>query len=255
MSGSSSATILVVGLSQDIESESLDRTTLSLPDVQRKTIQEVSRCSKASNPNTPVILVVITGGSVDVSSYKANKDIDAILYTTYPGQSGGQAIADILYGLYNPSGRLTTTIYQNSYMNEVALDDMQMRPRQSSPGRTYRFYTGESVVYPFGYGLSYSKWDYSMEIMKDKAVIAVKVSNKAGPDGEHSMLLFYQGPNAGKKGNPIKALIDFEKVYVSAGDSQTINFNIKRWIESEEKGAHTFMIGPSDEYTLQIRVP
>jgi len=140
-------------------------------------------------------------------------------------------------------------------MNEVDLDDMQMRPHESSPGRTYRFYDGPSVVYPFGYGLSYSKWDCSMEMAKNEAVITVNVSNKAGPDGEHSVLLFHQGPNAGKKGNPRKALIDFEKVHVSAGDSQTVKFNIKRWLELEEKGTHTFMVGPSDEYTLQITVP
>lgn len=255
MSDNNDAIVLVMGLSQDLESESLDRTTLQLPDIQHKTIQHISQCAKASNPNTPVILVLITGGAIDVSSYKANKDIDAILYTNYPGQAAGQALVEVLYGMYNPSGRLTTTIYQNSYMNEVALDDMQMRPHESSPGRTYRFYTGESVVYPFGHGLSYSKWDYSLEMMKDEAVVAVNVSNKAGPDGAHSVLLFHQGPNAGKKGNPIKALIDFDKVYVSSGDSQTIHFNIKRWIESEEKGTHTFMVGPSDESILQITVP
>ena len=254
MSDNSDAIVLIMGLSQDLESESLDRTSLLLPDTQDKLIQTVSRCSKASSPHTPVILVTITGGAVDVSEYKASKDIDAILYTSYPGQAG-QALAEVLYGMYNPSGRLTTTIYQNSYMNEVSLDDMQMRPHESSPGRTYRFYTGKSAVYPFGYGLSYSKWDYSLEMMKDEAVIAVTVSNKAGPDGSTAVLLFHQGPNAGKKGNPIKELIDFEKVYVSSGGSQTVKFNIKRWIESGEKGTHTFMVGPSDEYTLQITVP
>ena len=255
MSDKSDATILVMGLSQDIESESLDRTSLSLPDIQHKMVHHISRCAKAASPNTPVILVIITGGVVDVSSYKVNKDIDAILYTSYPGQAGGEALAEVIYGMYNPSGRLSTTIYQNSYMNEVSLNDMQMRPHESSPGRTYRFYKGESVVYPFGYGLSYSKWEYSMEMVKDKAVIAVTVSNKPGPDGANSVLLFHQGPNAGKKGNPIKALINFEKVYVSSGEFQTVKFNIKRWIESEEKGTHTFMVGPTDEYTLQITVP
>jgi len=255
MSDNSDAIVLVMGLSQDLESESLDRTTLQLPDIQHKTIQHISQCAKATIPNTPVILVAITGGAVDVSEYKASKDIDAILYTSYPGQEGGQALADVLYGLYNPSGRLTTTIYQNSYMDEVDLEDMQMRPHDSSPGRTYRFYNGPSVVYPFGYGLSYSKWNYSMEMVKNEAIIAVTVSNKAGPDGSNAALLFHQGPNAGKKGNPIKSLIDFEKVYVSSGDFQTIKFNIGRWIGSEEVGNHTFMIGPSDEYTLQITVP
>lgn len=113
ISNDSDATILVMGLSQEIESESLDRTTLLLPDVQHITIQKVSRCSKAAIPNAPVILVVITGGSVDVLSYKNNKNIDAILYTSYPGQDAGEALAEVIYGMYNPSGRLTTTIYQN----------------------------------------------------------------------------------------------------------------------------------------------
>ena len=255
ISDDSDATILVMGLSQDIESEGIDRTTLLLPKGQRDVIDEASGCSKANRPNTPVILVVIAGGAVDLSSYKMNDNIDAILYTSYPGQAGGQALAKIIYGQYNPSGRLVTTIYQNSYLEEVSLEDMRMRPHDGLnlyPGRTYRFYTGSSVVYPFGYGLSYSSWVYSIDNLVSS--LTLNVTNVGPLDGSNSVLLFHQGPNTGKDGNPNKSLIGFEKVFVSVGSSQTVKFSIEKWMSSQEDGTHTFLIGPSLEYALQIAV-
>jgi len=273
MKANSDATILIVGPDQDIESEGLDRTSLLLPKVQRETIEEATRCSKAKSPSTPLILVVISGGPIDLSSYKSNNDIDAILYTSYPGQAGGQALAHVLYGKYNPSGRLVTTIYHNSYSDKVALYDMRMRPEESNtldghnkdlyPGRTYRFYTGSSV-YPFGYGLSYSSWNYSVELATTKrvnsnqydrnlvSVIAVNVSNTGSMDGSDSILLFHMGPDAGRNGKPIKSLIGFEKVYVLAGGTRLVEFNVEKWMMSQEAGTHTFRVGPSMDYSLEI---
>lgn len=216
-----------------------------MPKVQHDTIVKVSRCSKAKHTNTPVVLVVMTGGAIDISAYKMNDDIDAILYMSYPGQAGGQALAEVIYGEYNPSGRLTTTIYHNSYLEEVSIEDMRMRPHNEAvpyPGRTYRFYTGQSVIYPFGYGLSYSSWDYSID-NSSSGIVAVNVKNLGPHDGSNSVLLFHQGPSAGKNGNPIKSLIGFEKVFVSVGSSQTVVFNVEK--ASQGVGAHIFTLGPS----------
>eukprot|EP00578_Thalassiosira_sp_NH16_P005050 CAMPEP_0181131476 /NCGR_PEP_ID=MMETSP1071-20121207/30444_1 /TAXON_ID=35127 /ORGANISM="Thalassiosira sp., Strain NH16" /LENGTH=873 /DNA_ID=CAMNT_0023217669 /DNA_START=9 /DNA_END=2630 /DNA_ORIENTATION=- len=265
MDADSDATILIMGLNQEIEAEGIDRTSLLLPKVQRDTIEAASRCSRARRRNAPVILVAISGGSIDLSSYKDDDDIDAILYLSYPGQAGGQALADIIYGKYNPSGRLVTTMYYNSYLDQVALDDMGMRPRDDGiyPGRTYRFYDGESV-YPFGYGLSYSVWDYSIQLVTTEAVdsdqksgksisgIALSVSNTGSSDGSDSILLFHSGPNAGRGGDPIKSLIGFEKVFISAGNTRLVKFNVEKWMASQGAGTHTFAVGSSMEHILQI---
>ncbi|KAL7553331.1 hypothetical protein ACHAWF_016610, partial [Thalassiosira exigua] len=261
------ATILIVGLDQGVESEDLDRTSLFLPEAQRDVVEEASRCSKARSPGAPVVLVVVTGGPVDLSSYKLDDGIDAILYASYPGQAGGRALSRVLYGRYNPSGRLVTTIYRNSQLDRVALEDMRMRPEEPSnpddrddelfPGRTYRFYNGP-VVYPFGHGLSYTSWTYSLATVRRENVdavsrIVVTVTNSGHVDGPDSVLLFHRGPRAGTKGNPIKSLIGFEKVSLNAGGSQQVTFNVERWMATQKSGWHTFAVGPSMDHTLQIK--
>ncbi|KAL7532649.1 hypothetical protein ACHAXR_004759 [Thalassiosira sp. AJA248-18] len=265
MRAGSDATILVMGLNQTIESEDIDRTSLLLPRVQCRAIEGASHCSKAKSPNAPVILVVITGGTLDLSLYKDNDNIDAILYTSYPGQSGGTALAQVLFGNYNPSGRLVTTMYHNSYLDQVALEDMRMRTVGSTkfeeqeedwyPGRTYRFYSG-STVYPFGHGLSYSSWKYNLSSNQNErnlvSGISVNVLNTGSMNGSHSILIFHKGPNAEREGMPIKALIGFEEVFVSAGCTQLVKFNVEKWMTTQKSGTHTFMVGPTMDYTLQI---
>ena len=254
------ATVLVMGLNQSLEAEDNDRTTLLLPRVQHHVIEEAARCTKERSPSTPVILVLMSGGSVDVSSYRDNDHIDAILYTSYGGQSGGKALAHVIYGKYNPSGRLATTIYNNDYLGKVALEDMRMRPEESEsnnyPGRTYRFFEGQ-VVYSFGHGLSYSNWDYTMNLEQngsnEPANMIVEVSNAGPMDGSHSILLFHKGANAGKEGNPIKSLIAFEKVFVSAGEGKVVKFNIENWMSTQQGGVHTFMVGPTFDYSIQLK--
>lgn len=189
------ATIIIVGLDQTIESEEIDRVSLLLPKVQRDLIAIAAKCHQFSNPGAPLILVVTSGGPVDILEYKISSSVDAILYTSYSDQAGGTALSEVLYGKYNPSGRLATTIYPNSYLNKVQMPDMRMKSNELEhyPGRTFRFLAvGEDVVYPFGYGLSYSSWNYTVEF-NSKSVVAVKVSNTGSVDGSTSVLLFYMG--------------------------------------------------------------
>jgi beta-D-xylosidase 4 len=219
------ATILIVGLDQTIESEEIDRISLLLPKIQRDLVAYSSRCSKSLYPNAPVILVAVTGGPLDVSEYKTSHFIDAILYTSYPGQAGGNALASLLYGKYNPSGRLVTNLYHDSY-TKVPLKNMRMRPDEAGvyPGRTYRFYN-DDIVYPFGYGLSYTTWKYVIQLAKADKIIYIHVTNTGTLDGSDTILLFHRGPNYGTGGKPIKSLIGFEKAFVSAHNSQTLSFS------------------------------
>lgn len=155
------ATIIVVGNSAESsnpvrESEGKDRESIKFPGVQEDLITQAAAASKG-----PVIVVIMSGGAQDLRTIKTNDQVAGILWVGYPGQSGGQAIAEILYGKINPSGRLTQTFYADGFYSDFL--DMNMRPNKTSgnPGRTHRFYTG-TPVYPFGAGLSYTKFSYSL---------------------------------------------------------------------------------------------
>ena len=112
-----------------------------------------------ANVSNKVILVILSGGCVDISQELKNDKIMAILWAGYGGMWGGQAIADVLFGKFNPVARLTQTWYQSNYVNEVSMLDMSMRPVTNgtaitNPGRGYRFFTGEPI-FRFGDGLRY----------------------------------------------------------------------------------------------------
>ncbi|KAF5743981.1 Glycosyl hydrolase family protein [Tripterygium wilfordii] len=148
------AVVVVVGLDQSIEAEGLDRENLTLPGYQEKLVMEV-----VSATNGTVILVIMSAGPIDVSFAKNNSKIGGILWVGFPGQAGGDAIAQVIFGDYNPAGRSPFTWYPKEYADQVAMTDMNMRANATAnfPGRTYRFYNGKSI-YEFGHGLSYSTY-------------------------------------------------------------------------------------------------
>jgi len=248
------AVVLVMGLDQSQEREGHDRDILTLPGVQQELITTVA----AAASGKPVIVVLLGGGMVDMTFAKASKDITAIVWAGYPGQSGGDAIARTVMGLSVPSGRLTQTMYPGSFNATVSMFNQNMRPDTSSnyPGRSYRFYTGEAV-YPFGYGLSYTTFQYDWtaeegQLVASKADIgafasayptwqetapmrrelaavataSVKVTNTGSVAASDSVLLFVTPPKAGQDGTPLKYLVDFDKVYLEPGQSQTVSFGL-----------------------------
>ncbi len=137
-------------------------------------------------------------------------------------RSGGEAIANVLFGYYNPSGRLTQTFYHHSYLQQITKQNMNVRPVEGSPGRTYRFYTGEPV-YPFGFGLSYTIFEYTLsseieiiqmsQFANDCADLVLLVQNVGQRTGDHSVLWFLAPPNAGQNSRPIKNLLEFHKLH------------------------------------------
>ncbi len=143
--------IFVGGIDNSIESEGGDRISIEMPATQLQLLQEIQKVQ----PNT--VLVVVGGSSVDISW--AAQHLPAIVYAFYPSEEGGNALADIITGEYNPSGRLSITLYPSAYVDQINMGDMNMR---DGPGRTYRFYTGDAAVYPFGFGLSYTSFEYSI---------------------------------------------------------------------------------------------
>ncbi|XVF80668.1 hypothetical protein PTKIN_Ptkin15bG0092700 [Pterospermum kingtungense] len=246
------ATVLVMGLDQSIEAEFKDRTGLLLPGRQQDLVSKVATASKG-----PTTLVLMSGGPIDVSFAKNDPRIGAILWAGYPGQAGGAAIADVLYGSTNPEGKLPMTWYPQDYVANLPMTDMAMRSSKNRnyPGRTYRFYKG-SVVYPFGHGLSYTSFVHTIASAPkvvavpldgrhhsgnttslSKAIkvnhakcnklsvgLQVDVKNTGSKDGTHTMLVF-STPPAGHWA-PHKQLVAFAKVHVPARSKQRVGINI-----------------------------
>ncbi|XP_057794542.1 probable beta-D-xylosidase 7 isoform X2 [Salvia miltiorrhiza] len=151
--------VLVMGLDQTQEKEDHDRVELGLPGMQQSLITAVAAAAKK-----PVVLVLVCGGPVDVEFAKHDPKIGSILWAGYPGEAGGIALSQIIFGEHNPGGKLPMTWYPKNFIN-VAMTDMRMRPdpKSSYPGRTYRFYKGPKV-FEFGYGLSYTTYSYDLKL-------------------------------------------------------------------------------------------
>jgi beta-glucosidase-like glycosyl hydrolase len=247
LAGKSDATVLVVGINQEIESEGRDRVEISLTGVQDQLVSHVASCAAGK----PVIVVVLSGSSVDLSMIKSNSNVSSIVWAGYPGQSGGTAIAKIVSGTVAPSGRLPFTMYNADFVNKEDFLSMNMRPSTvwPSPGRTYRFYT-DMPVYPFGFGLSYTTFSYQWSTLKrefkreqihsiitagdyspytteplaDETVI---VTNTGKVTADVSVLAYVIGPNPGKNGNPLTQLVGFKRVFALApGQNAKIVFPI-----------------------------
>ncbi|KAL5844243.1 hypothetical protein ACOSQ4_010201 [Xanthoceras sorbifolium] len=248
--------VLIMGLDQTQEREDFDRVDLVLPGKQQELITSVAKAAKK-----PVILVLLCGGPVDISFAKYDHNIGSILWAGYPGEAGGIALAEIIFGDHNPGGRLPMTWYPRDYV-KVAMTDMRMRPQPTSgyPGRTYRFYEGQKV-FEFGYGLSYSKYSYKLKHVKanklylnqsssvkmveneqtvnyksvselgtefcenNKFSVTVRVKNHGEMAGKHPVLLFLK-PGKKENGRPIKQLVGFQSVILRAEEKAEIDFEL-----------------------------
>ncbi|XP_039023292.1 probable beta-D-xylosidase 7 [Hibiscus syriacus] len=286
--------VLVMGLDQTQEREELDRVDLVLPSKQQNLISTLARAAK-----NPVVLVLLSGGPVDITFAKYDKHIGSILWAGYPGEAGGQALAEIIFGDHNPGGRLPLTWYPQSYV-KIPMTDMRMRSDPSSgyPGRTYRFYQGPKV-FEFGYGLSYSNYSYEFlpvaqnkvylnnqlkspkveiensnalkyipvseigrELCDKRIPITVRAQNHGELAGKHPLLLFVRREKA-TNGRPVKQLIGFQSVILSAGERADVEFELspckhlsiadEEGLMVIEEGSHFLTIGEKEsEITVII---
>ncbi|XP_057495395.1 beta-xylosidase/alpha-L-arabinofuranosidase 2-like [Actinidia eriantha] len=250
IAASADATVLIMGADQSIEAESRDRIDIFLPGQQQLLITQVANASKG-----PVILVIMSGGGMDVQFAKDNDKITSILWVGYPGEAGGAAIADVIFGFFNPSGRLPMSWYPQSYTDKIPMTNMNMRPDPATgyPGRTYRFYTGPTV-YTFGDGLSYSSYNHKLvqapklvsfpleethvcRSSKCKSVDAVeescqnlafdvhlRVKNTGKMGGGHTVFLFSSPPSVHNA--PQKHLLGFEKVFLEPQTEGLVRFKV-----------------------------
>ncbi len=222
----SDAVFVFAGLSPDLEGEALqvhlegfnggDRTSLDLPEAQRTLIARLESLHK------PVTIVLMSGSAVALG--EEGRKADAVLEAWYPGEEGGDALADLLTGKVSPSGRLPVTFYRSAA-------DLPAFTDYSMAHRTYRYFTG-AVEYPFGFGLSYAKFKYGPVRLTSAAVPAnetlrasVTVTNTSGVTADEVAEL-YLTPPAGLAGAPRRWLAGTQRVTLHAGESRTLHFAV-----------------------------
>jgi beta-glucosidase-like glycosyl hydrolase len=215
-------TIMVMGLDESQEAEGHDRTSIAVPGKQNDLIGQVSAASKG-----PVILVILSGGCVDIGQWRDSSAIDAIIWGGYPGMYGGLAVADVIYGGFAPSGRLDQTWYLSSYTSQVEMVNMDMHPTTTkgpygtSPGRGYRYFPGP-VVYYFGAGLSYTTFSCTTLAVSGNR-LSTNVKNTGSVDSGGVAIVYWVPTNAGQNGAEIKRMVGFGRVdALRAGTTQAL---------------------------------
>jgi beta-glucosidase len=216
----SDVAIVFVGLSSELEGEEMraveipgfrggDRTSLDLPEPQEALV-------KAAIATGSPVIVVLTSGSAISANYAA-EHAPALLVAWYGGEEAGTAIAETLAGVSNPAGRLPVTFYRSGEQLPPFTD-------YAMKGRTYRYFEGEPL-FPFGFGLSYSTFEYSELSAKrtpDGAEIRVTVKNASARDGDEVVQLYVAGGSG--EGAPTRSLLGFQRVHLRAGESREVSF-------------------------------
>lgn len=213
------AIIYVGGLSPKLEGEEMrvnykgfkggDRTSIELPETQREYIAALAKTGK------PVIFVHLSGSAVAIAP--ETELCDAILQGWYGGQAGGEAVADVLFGDYNPAGRLPVTFYSSD-------SDLPDFGDYDMPGHTYRYFNGKPL-FAFGHGLSYSEFRYGKARLED-GVLRIPVTNVSDRDGDEVVQVYVKA--ADDKEGPHKSLRGFERVSIKAGETAMVEIPLSK---------------------------
>ena len=192
-----------------------DRTTIQLPSVQRELLMQIKETG------TPIVGVFMSGSALALNW--SNENLPALLQAWYPGQEGGTALAQILFGKQNPSGRLPITFYKS-------VKDLPPFEDYSMTNRTYRYFTG-TPLYPFGYGLSYTSFKFqefkTPDVLRvgSSCDLSVIVSNTGAMDGEEVIQVYVSHPNAPVP-TPIHSLKAIRRVFLKKGFSKRIKLTL-----------------------------
>jgi len=244
------AIVFAGGISPQLEGEEMpvnypgfnggDRSSILLPAVQTALLKKLHATGK------PVIFVMMTGSALATPWESAN--LPAILNAWYGGQSAGSAIADVLFGDYNPAGRLPVTFYGSN-------EDLPDFKDYSMQNRTYRYFTGKPL-YPFGFGLSYTRFSYSVvkgpQSVKAKQPITISttVTNTGGRDGEEVVQCYIKWPD-GVQPAPRLALRGFQRIALEKGETKTVVFKLSPAdLELPDNAGNYYQ--PAGQYTLYI---
>ena len=210
------------------EKEGMDREEIGLPGVQLDLLKAI-----ASQCDTPIVVVLFNGGPLAIEWLVESPRVEAIVEGWYPGVNGGTAVAEVLLGKYAPAGKLPVTMYHANYTKQIAETSMDMR---SYPGRTHQ-YLQVPVLFPFGYGLSYTTWKYAKEIVLDRTsgTATVVVSNVGRVGSDEVVLLFSRYVVGSGDAHvhqafgtlPQQALVDFQRVkMIQPGETRNVTFAV-----------------------------
>lgn len=219
--------VLLVGISQQFEGEGKDRHNTRLPGQQEALVATILALGK------PTVVVMFNGGIVSIDHLPAGNA--AAVEAFYPGVRGAQALAQALFGQTNRWGKLPVTIYSSSYADQV---DMLQMSFFEPPGRTYKFWDGDTPLWDFGVGLSYTQFALTGLVVHGAAVIrqvddvvhlSITVANTGGRDGDEVVMLFHTADAVATTGvtpKPKRRLIGFERVHVRIGMVMSVNFTV-----------------------------
>ncbi len=218
--------VFVGGLTAEVEGEEMrvsypgfaggDRTDIELPAVQQRMLEALHATGK------PVVLVLTTGSALAVRW--AQEKLPAIVLAWYPGQQGGTAVADVLFGDHNPAGRLPVTFYASASQLPPFAD-------YAMEGRTYRYFRGQPL-YPFGHGLSYTRFEYSgLQLSRsrlgraDPLEVSLDVKNVGGRDGDEVVQLYARDVESSRP-VALRQLRGFERLSLKAGEQKRVRFTL-----------------------------
>ena len=242
------AFVFAGGISPQLEGEEMkvnfpgfkggDRTSILLPTVQTELMKALKTSGK------PVVFVMMTGSAIAIPWEAQNAS--AIVNAWYGGQAAGTAVADILFGDYNPAGRLPITFYKGD-------SDLPEFVDYKMDNRTYRYFQG-TPLYGFGYGLSYTTFKYDdlklpAKIAKGKNIsVSVRITNTGKMAGEEVAQLYVINQNKSIKA-PLKTLKGFERISLKAGESKTVTFSL-----SPEDVSYITAEGVSQQYKGELKI-
>lgn len=214
------------GITPAQEGESFDRKSIELPPEQTELVQALHATGK------PVVLVNCSGSAMALTW--EDEHLPALLQAWYPGQSGGRAVAEVLFGVVNPSGHLPVTFYRST-ADLPDFNDYAMK------NRTYRYFTGKPL-YAFGHGLSYTKFGYTnLRVTPARGgalTVTVDVANTGAVEGDDVVQL-YATPPAASQPQEIRALCGFSRIHLGAGEKRTVTITVsavalRRWDEAKK---------------------
>ena len=257
--GNAKTVVFIGGISPRLEGEEMrvsepgfrggDRTSIELPQAQRDVLRSLHEAGKK------VIYVNCSGGAMAMTPEL--ETCDAILQWWYAGEQGGAALADVLTGRYNPSGKLPVTFYRN-------IDQLPDFLDYTMKNRTYRYFTGEPL-FPFGHGLSYTSFKFSSPAVKvkgDAVTLTVTVKNTGMVEGTETAQVYFRR-TADKEG-PQKTLCAYQQVTLKAGESRNLSINLSRknfesWdVQTNTmrfiSGQYQLMIGPSSANATLLKI-
>lgn len=257
--------VLVMGEGHHMSGEAASRTNLKIPGIQPKLIKKI----REANPTKKIILVLMNGRPLNLSD-EVNL-VDAILEAWFPGTMGGAGIADVLFGVYNPSGKLTVTFPRN--VGQVPIYyNMKNTGRpipEANPGEDYKsnyIDSPNSPLFSFGHGLSYTSFEYSDFKLSSETLTrtgsiqaSITVTNSGTKDG-HEVVQLYIHDKVGSVTRPVKELKGFEKIFLKKGESKIVSFSISvedlkfynnEMVYNVEPGEFEIAIAPSSEFKFK----